>query len=53
MGGIAIQFDGLAPDPDHTDFMIWDLHCNDPPSLLASEDYFDGVTATALPYGWS
>lgn len=47
--------DGLAPDPDHPDFMIWDFTIVDDPTITAlpHEEYFDGVTAPALPYGWT
>ena len=46
--------DGLSPNPDVPEFMIWDFTVVDDPAIVAlpHEEYFDGVTAPALPYGW-
>jgi len=46
---------GEAPDPDAPEFMIWDFTTIADPTIVAlpHEEYFDGVTAPALPYGWT
>lgn len=47
--------DGLAPDPDNPEFMVWDFTIIEDPTIVALPhyEYFDGVTAPALPYGWT
>lgn len=47
--------DGLAPDPDSPEFMVWDFTIIEDPTIvvLPKEEYFDGVTAPVLPYGWT
>jgi hypothetical protein len=47
--------EGLAPDPDAPEFMIWDFTIIEDPTIvsLPYEEYFDSVTAPALPYGWT
>ena len=47
--------DNLAPDPNEPEFLIWDFTTAQDPTIVALpyEEYFDGVTAPALPYGWT
>lgn len=47
--------DGLAPDPDNPEFMVWDFTIIEDPTIVALPhyEYFDSVTAPALPYGWT
>ncbi len=47
--------DGLCPDPLAPEFMVWSFTIAPDPTItsLPYEEYFDGVTAPALPWGWS
>ncbi len=46
---------GDSPDPEAPEFMIWDFTTIADPTIVAlpHEEYFDGVTAPTLPYGWT
>jgi len=45
----------LSPDPEDGAFMIWRFTTAQDPTItvLPHEEYFDDVTAPALPWGWS
>jgi len=47
--------DGLAPDPDSPEFMVWNFTTAPDPTIttLPHVENFDDVTAPALPYGWT
>ena len=47
--------DGLCPDPLAPEFMVWSFTIAPDPTItsLPYAEYFDGVTAPALPWGWS
>ena len=47
--------DGLCPDPLAPEFMVWSFTIAPDPTIISLpyEEYFDGVTAPALPWGWS
>lgn len=49
------QTTGGAPDPDDPAFMVWHFTTAPDPTIMAlpHAEYFDGVTAPALPWGWS
>ena len=42
-------------DPDPADVMVWNFTTLPDPAIVAlpHEEYFDSVTAPALPYGWT
>lgn len=44
-----------SPDPEDPAFMIWEFTTAPDPTItsLPQEEYFDSVTAPALPYGWT
>jgi len=46
---------GQSPDPDSPAFMVWDFTTHADPAIVALPHFenFDGVTAPALPYGWT
>lgn len=46
---------GVSPDPNSPAFMVWDFTTTPDPTITALpyEEYFDSVTAPALPYGWT
>ncbi len=52
---LPFNSDGLSPDPDSPELMVWDFTIAPDPTItsLPYEEYFDSVTAPALPYGWS
>ena len=47
--------DGLAPDPDSPEFLVWDFTVVEDPTITALpwQDNFDSVTAPIFPYGWT
>lgn len=49
------QTTGGAPDPEDPAFMVWDFTIAPDPTVttLPLVEYFDGVTAPALPWGWT
>ncbi len=44
-----------SPDPTDLEFMVWNFTTREDPTIvsLPYEEYFDDVTAPALPWGWS
>lgn len=49
------QTTGGAPDPEDPAFMVWDFTIAPDPTITALPvmEYFDGVTAPAMPWGWT